>query len=713
MKIVVILLVAAIIFIPACFFAGDKPALEAYNSWTNYGGSKDGMRYSSGAQITKENVEQLRPAWSYDPADSAGGVPCNPVIIGNILYGVTPSLHLFALEAGTGKEIWRFKPINKDAKGNVRGVTYWQSTDGNDKRIFYATGPYLYSVNAADGKSDTAFGKKGFIDLRENLDGNYSRSYVSGNAPGIIYRDLIIAGMRVGEGHDAAPGHIRAYDVHTGERKWIFHTIPQPGEFGFDTWEDTSAWRRSGGANNWGGMSLDDERGIVYVPTGSATPDFYGGMRKGANLFANSLIALDAATGKYRWHFQIVHHDLWDRDLPANPNLVTIKKEGKTIDAVAQITKHGYIFLFDRETGKPVFPIHEVPVPASDLPGEVAWPTQPVPELPEPFARQQLDSSVITDRNDSVQGEMLAKFKRLRSGNLFIPPSEQGGFIFPGFDGGGQWGGAAVDPESQILYVNASELPWWTAMIENPVLKSGQSKTLKELGKNMYDIHCVHCHGRQLEGNGKLFPTLIGIEKKYTEQQARKLIDNGQNRMPAFGHLPENQKAALLAFLLNLEDKEIVRGAPAPTNSPAKKSFAPPYSNTGYNRFYDSDGYPGIKPPWGTLNAVNLSTGKLLWKVPLGEYSDLIKAGLPITGTPNYGGPVVTKGGLVFIASTPDKKLRAFDKDSGKQLWETMLTGEGRATPAVYVIDGKQYVVIACGMGKQFRYMAFALPAKQ
>jgi quinoprotein glucose dehydrogenase len=687
---------------------------EQYTGWTTFAGSKEGNRYSSNDQINTENVKKLAVAWEYSAGDSTAksGVPCNPIVIKGKLYGVDGKMRLFALDAAIGKQLWQFAPLDSNAKGAIRGVAYWDGGE-NEGRIFYGAGACVYAVDAASGKIAASFGGKGYIDLRENLDGNYAKAYVAGNAPGVVFGNLLIVGMRVSEGHDAAPGHIRAYDVRTGECKWIFHTIPHPGEFGFDSWEDTSAWRRTGGANNWAGMSLDEKRGIVYVPTGSATPDFYGGNRKGANLFANSIIALDAATGKYIWHYQVIHHDLWDRDLPANPNLITVKHEGRQIDAVAQITKHGYIFLLDRETGKPIFPIEEVQVPPSDLPGEMAWPTQPIPSLPEPFARQKLDSSEITDRTPEARKEMLEKFRKLRSGNGFIPPSEQGGFIFPGFDGGGQWGGAAVDAETKILYVNASELPWWTAMIENPVLKSKESRTLKELGQNIYNINCINCHGQDLKGNGKLVPSLLELEKNMSEAQARKVIENGRDRMPAFSHLAENQKAALLAFLLNLEDKELTtpqQPAKTAASAPPQKSFAPPYTNTGYNRFYDSEGYPGIKPPWGTLNAVDLNSGKLLWKVPLGEYPALTKLGIPITGTPNYGGPVVTKGGIIFIGATPDKKFRAFDKNTGKVLWEAELPGEGRATPACYMADGRQFVVIASGVGANCKYVAFALP---
>jgi quinoprotein glucose dehydrogenase len=527
-------------------------------------------------------------------------------------------------------------------------------------------------------------------------------------------------GMRVAESADAAPGHIRAFDIKTGKRVWIFHTIPHPGETGYDTWEDTAAWTKFGGANSWAGMSLDEKRGILYVPTGSIGGDFYGGIRKGQNLFGNSLIALDAATGKYIWHYQFVHHDLWDRDLAANPNLVTIHHDGKEIDAVAQITKHGYIFLFDRTNGHPVFPINEVPVPGSDLPGEVAWPTQPIPTLPEPFARQKFDSTEVSDLTPETHAALMEQFRQVKYNALFTPPSKAGVWIFPGFDGGGEWGGSAVDPETGILYVNSSELPWSLTMIDVPK-KNEHDLSLKGIGKSVYSKYCMACHGQELKGNGSSYPSLADIHKKYKPAQVQEIIEHGKNMMPAFKQMPANEKQALLAFLLHLEEKEpatVKTKTPVITDSSTvKKSILDevPYTMTGYNRFLDKNGYPGIKPPWGTLNAVDLNSGKLLWKVPLGEYAELSKKGIPITGTENYGGPLVTKGGLVFIAASKDEKIRAFDKASGKVLWEAILPAAGYATPATYMVNGRQYVVIACGGGKigsrsGDSYVAFALP---
>lgn len=698
--------------------------------WPTYAGSKAGNRYSSNTQITPANVSELQVAWTYVSGDkdstNRSQNQCNPIMVEGILYGTTPRLKLFALNAATGEVKWIFDPVSIDTVSKNdryafykvnRGVVYWEDDNGSDKRVFFNTGSKTWAINAATGRHVESFGKGGYIELTENLerDPGTFNPFVAATTPGIIYKDLLIMGHRVAESADAAPGHIRAFDVHTGEVKWIFHTIPQPGEVGHDSWEDPDAWKKFGGANNWAGMSLDEVRGIVYVPTGSIGGDFYGGIRPGANLFGNSLIALDAATGKRIWHYQVVHHDLWDRDLPANPNLVTLTHNGKKVEAVAQITKHGYIFIFDRQTGEPLFPIEERPVPASDLPGEVAYPTQPIPTLPEPFARQSFSEEDISDLDSATHAALVAKFKTIQFGEPFTPPSKKGVWIFPGFDGGGEWGGAAVDPETGILYVNSSELPWSLTIIDIPGKRNAAS--LKGRGEAVYGTYCVACHGPDRKGIGSSFPGVLNMKAKYNAQQLWSIIEKGKNMMPAFAQIKGPDKEALLAFLLELEEKEPASKEPTSTVSNTKSILdLVPYTMTGYNRFLDANGYPGIKPPWGTLNAVNLNTGELLWKVPLGEYEELTKRGIPPTGTENYGGPLVTKSGLIFIAATKDEKIRAFDKDTGEVLWQANLPAAGYATPATYIVDGRQFVVIACGGGKigsksGDSYVAFALPS--
>lgn len=730
----------------SCRHSSDED-LARYAGWTSYAGSKDGIRYSSNNQINRDNVAGLQIAWEYSTHDKDTGNrsqnQCNPLVTGGVLYGTSPRLKLFALDAGTGEQKWLFDPAAEDTSMKndraaslkvCRGLAYWQDSSGNDRRLFYSVGNKTYAISAASGKPVRSFGKGGWIDLLENLDRpNDPNSFIAANTPGIVYKDLLIIGARVSESADAAPGHIRAFDVRTGARRWIFHTIPHPGEFGYETWPDKDAWKKLGGANNWAGMSLDEGRGVVYVPTGTVSGDFYGGFRKGQNLFGNSLIALDAATGKYRWHFQTIHHDLWDRDLPANPNLVTLMHEGKKIDAVAQISKHGYVFLFDRSNGKPLFPIEEKPVPQQALPGEAPWPTQPIPTLPEPFARQTFTENDLTNISPEAHQEMLEKFRLVKYGQLFMPPSKEGSWIYPGFDGGGEWGGSAVDPETGILYVNSNEMPWALTMIDVPK-DNGLDQSLKGRGHGVYNRYCLSCHGPELKGNGVSYPSLVRIGSKYTESQIRRIVENGRNMMPSFRQMPEQEKGLLMAFLLDKPGPKAVAGHSPKTKAgltgvrepgsvPASGAVAPksildevPYTMTGYNRFLDKDGYPGIKPPWSTLNAIDLNSGKLLWKVPLGEFDTLKQKGFAATGTQVYGGPVVTRGGLVFIASTQDEKIRAFDKKTGKVLWEAKLPAAGFATPAVYALNGKEYLVIACGGGKVGNrsgdaWVAFALPA--
>lgn len=677
-------------------------------------------------QIDTSNVTQLKVAWEYHTGDadikSNSQIQCNPIIVNGILYATSPRLKLLALDASTGKANWVFDPFADTATSKVeinanRGVTYW--ADGKDQRIFYSAGSFLYAINASTGKRIPSFGVDGKIDLHDGLDRDVKDLYVSSTSPGIIYKDLLIMGTRVSEGGDAAPGHIRAYDVRTGERKWIFHTIPHPGEFGYDSWENKDAWKYIGGANSWPGMSLDETRGVVYIPTGSPTFDFYGGLRKGENLFSNCILALDAATGKYIWHFQTVRHDLWDRDPPAAPNLVTITRDGEKIDAVAQITKTGFVFVLDRDSGKPLFPVDEVAVPdSSTLVGEKPWPAQPIPQLPKPFASHIFTPADINPYvSYSSQQIVKQKLSQLQTGNLFLPPSEQGTLIYPGFDGGGEWGGAGYDPGTGILYVNANQVPWTLTMVKAEP-KDNSKSTVAQHGKMVYVNNCMSCHGQNQEGNGS-YPGLQHIDKKYTAAKVLEIVNNGRRMMPSFKQVTDIDKKALLAFLMNNKKEGEVAfvdtSAKKEVISETEKSPFVPYNMTGYNKFQTPEGYPANKPPWGTLSAINLNNGETMWEVPLGEYPELKNKGIPVTGTENYGGPVVTTGGLIFVAATLDGKFRAFNKRTGKLLWEADLPAAGFATPSTYEVNGKQYVVIACGGGKLDApsgdsYVAFALP---
>jgi quinoprotein glucose dehydrogenase len=695
-------------------------------AWRTTGGDAGNTRYSSLSEINRSNVNELRVAWIYHTGDGASQIQATPIVIDGVLYTTTPALAAVALRADNGTEIWRFDPFaNRERETHAnRGVVYW--SDGTERRIFFSAARRLYSLDATTGRPDPAFGNSGSIDLASELGRDIGDAYIVATSPGVIFGDLLIQGTRVGEEEGSAPGDIRAYDVHTGKIRWTFHTIPRPGEFGYDTWP-ADAWKTAGGANSWAGMSVDVDRGIVYVPTGSATPDFYGGARHGANLFANSLLALDAATGKRIWHFQTVHHDLWDRDLPAAPNLLTVMRDGKRVDAVAQITKSGFVFLFDRATGNPLFPIEERAVPRSDLFGESAWPTQPIPLLPAPFARQSMSEADLTDFSPSAHAVALARFRTLRHDGLFAPPSKEGTIVLPGFDGGGEWGGAAIDRQTGVIYVNASDVPWIAAMRE--VQQTAEQTTVPRTGEVVYASTCAACHGAGRRGKNRA-PSLVSISDRLSAQQIRQVIDHGRGFMPAFAQLPEDEKDAVIGYLLNrtTASRPVVRGGAADSVSSSKPvsrggsasaaiaRAGSPYEFVGYERWRDSSGYPAIKPPWGTLSAIDLNTGSYLWRIALGEHNELSPSKQP-TGAEQYGGPIVTAGGLVFIAATQDEKFRAFDKATGKLLWETELPAAGYATPSTYSVGGRQYVVIASGGGKLGTesgdaYVAFALPRR-
>ena len=715
----------------------SKPPTDT--DWPTYGGNPAGNRYSTLTQINTETVKNLQVAWTFDtgenanPAERGSDIQCQPIVVRGVLYGATPRMKLFAADAATGKPRWTFNPFtNPDRKPRfhpLRGVVYWE--DGDDKRILYSVGSSLYAVNAQDGKLIGSFGKNGEADLHEGLGSkemlghDVSNGSIRSTTPGVIYKDMLIMGSSVSEGGDALPGHIRAFNVRTGKLAWVFHTIPQPGEYGYDTWAKDS-YKKLGGANCWAGMVVDEKRGVVYAGTGSPSVDFYGGARPGQNLFANCVIALDAQTGKRIWHFQTVHHDLWDRDIPCPPNLITVTHQGRRVEAVAQATKDGFVFVFDRDTGKPLFPVKEVPVPVSSaLPGEHPWPTQPVPTKPAPFALQDVNETTITSRTPEARAFVLERFRNSRHGSKNLPPSEEGSLIY-GMGGGAEWGGTAADPDG-IFYVNSNNMLWWLKMRDSRTQGKGVALTR---GASLFNTNCSVCHG--LDAGGKTdtqtaqaYPNLTNVGQRLTKEQIQGILVAGRGRMPSFGHLPNEDREAIVNYLLNMDTKPVATAsarvdihAVETTRQPASDSdfpYQPPYLNNGNTQFRDPDGYPAIKPPWGTLNAINLNTGEYVWQVPLGEYPKLAKQGIPTTGTENHGGPLVTAGGLLFIAATYDEHLRAFDRKTGKIVWSYKLPAGGFATPITYQVGGRQYVVIAAG-GTRYdlksggSYVAFALP---
>jgi len=691
-------------------------------SWDSYLGDPHRTHFSLLDHIDTTNVGQLRLVWEYKSGGTKRGnstqIQTNPIIIGHKLFGVSADMKLFALDASTGTPLWIFNPPDADSTGlgRNRGLAYWESTDKAEELLFFSVGSKLFAIDPVTGTVAKEFGDRGFVDLRAGLDREVEMVSVVANAPGAIFEDLIIMGSRVQETPGAAPGYIRAYHVRSGELVWTFHTIPYPGEYGNDTWPAES-YKRSGGANNWTGMAVDSEEGLVFIPTGSASFDFYGGDRPGDNLFANCLLALDARTGKRVWHYQFVHHDIWDRDLPAPPNLVTINRGGTEIPAVAQITKSGHVFVFHRLTGEPLFPINEKEYPASKMIGEQTASTQPSPELPQPFARQSLGEGdlfapdelafvddFIDNEQNTLRMTVLEKFRSVTSKGQFIPLDTTGVVVFPGFDGGGEWGGAAVDPRKGVLYVNSNEMPW-IARLEK--VRPGRTT-----GRTLFNIYCSRCHGSAMQGIDGT-PSIKNVSERRNRNAVSEIIKHGLGAMPSFTNLSEPEINSIVSYLFKESGEEAVIEVSMDSLHGSNQLL--PYSIAGFGRFKDIRGYPAVKPPWGTLNAIDLSSGEYLWKVPLGNDTTVNNIKYKVTGTENYGGPVVTAGGLVFIAATRDEKFRAFDARSGKCLWEVKLPAGGYATPATYQVNGKQYVVITCGGGKMGTksgdsYVAYSLP---
>lgn len=683
-----------------------NPSHSRQEEWREYLGGPDRNHYSTLTQIKLSNVKQLEKVWEYHTGDS-GQVQCNPIIVDGRLYAVTAKAEPFALDAATGKEIWR---IRNPSPNNVimRGLSYWE--DDDDKRILYTRESWLYAADAITGEPVLTFGDSGRASLKAGLGDNVEKKYVASRTPGTVYEDLIIMPLSLSEGSDAAPGHIQAFNIRTGELAWVFKTIPEPGEFGYDTWPpDAYKNTNVGAANNWSGMSVDRKRGILYAPTGSAGFDFYGGPRKGSNLFANTLLALNARTGERIWHFQFVHHDIFDRDVPAPPNLVTVTHNGNRIDAVAQVTKQGYVYVFNRETGEPLFPIEEVPAPPSDVPGEEAWPTQPLPVKPLPYARQTItekDLNPYSSNKDSV----LIGFRQSRFEGPYTPLSTRGSIIYPGLDGGAEWGGAAVDPDG-IMYLNSNEMGWLISLNES----QSEGGNLVSPGQQIYARHCSACHGAERNGNAASgYPSLVNLNDRFERDHVLDVITRGKGRMPGNTRLTDDQKKLLVGFLYG-DKVQLPDNMSARVEKKEDTSEPPDYSISGYTKFLDKDGYPAIRPPWGTLNAIDLNTGEYVWTKVFGSYPELEARGIPQTGSESYGGPVVTASGLLFIAGTKDKKFRVYDKTNGELVWETTLPAAGFATPSTYEAGGKQYIVVACGGTKLGAeegdsYVAFALP---
>lgn len=665
---------------------GVAGAGSRHVDWPIYLGNKARNLYSPLTQIDRGNVARLEVAWTYDTGEKAP-YQTNNLILGRVLYTVAPaSRRVIALDATSGRELWVWdggRPGQVGAARLSRGLVYWQNEQGGERRLFSAEGSYLYAIDPESGETIRSFGDNGAAHLGTGFD-DLGPTAVNYNTPGVIYKDLLIFGVSAG-----SPRGIRAMDTRTGRIRWHFHTAPLPGEFGYDTWP-AGYDRSSISANDWSGQALDEARGIVYASTKTAAPDFLGANRQGQNLFANCVLALDAATGRRLWHFQIVHHDLLDKDLPCAPVLLTVTHRGRKIDAVAQGTKHGLLFVFDRVTGEPLWPVEERPVPPSTLEGERAWPTQPFPTKPAPLMRQFYTEADVSNISPEAQALTLARIRISPNFGPFPAPSLRESIMFPGYNGGMEWGGGAADPDG-IYYVNINEIPWFLQMVET---RNPDGSPLAP-GEQDYRGLCAACHGLDRTGNPSIgFPSLLDVGQRRTRAEIERLLMQGAGMMPPFDRLREQQRQTLIDFVLG--------HTPATSNRDKAPVARPPaayprYAFAGFRKFVDREGYPAIKPPWGTLNAVDLNTGEIKWKVPLGEYPELTARGIPQTGTENYGGPVVTAGGLLFIGATADQMIRAFDKDTGQVLWQAKLPFGGIATPSTYLVDGRQYVAISAG----------------
>jgi quinoprotein glucose dehydrogenase len=663
--------------IPAATEKELTPSLHSapveHVTWSRSNGDNASSRYSSLKQINIGNVKDLKVAWVYRSKDGAGNIEANPVIVDGVMYAPTSGKHIIALNAATGEELWRFTPEGRPA---MRGLLYWAGDEKVSPRLFFTEGDWLYAVNPKDGKAIADFGDNGRIKARATV------------APAVYQHILVLPCWSV----------VSAFDVATGSPLWNFNMVPWPGQYGSDTWKAPGY-----GANTWGGMALDDDRGIAFISTGSPHPNYLGMHHPGDNLFTDSVVALDVKTGKRLWHFQEIRHDIWDLDIPAPPNLVTVVRNNKRYDAVAQVTKLGNTLLLDRLTGKPLFPFRLRHAPASGLDGEHTSEWQPDVELPEPFAPQEFSPKDITDISPEAH-DFVTKDLAGATYGWFKPFEDDKRLVFYGMWGGAEWTGAAFDPSSSLLYVSSNKLPWVVKISHTQLLPKRQAPFTA--GNTTYMAYCSYCHGPERDGSG-MAPPLFTLPGHMSDGQLIRTLQHGIGAMPSIP-VPKDKIPDLVDFLL---ERDLAHASIDKTAGVRKT-----YKFDGYHELLDQDGYPGVKPPWGMLNAINLNTGRIEWSVPLGEYEDLAAKHIPKTGTLNFGGAIATGGGLVFCAGTLDLKIRAFDSHTGAELWSYKLPFGGFAPPATYQVNGKQYVVIsATGGGKLGgklgdAYVAFALP---
>ncbi len=668
---------------------------QNHAAWSDYGGSSDAAQYSALKQINRTNVNKLEIAWVY-PTGDANKYFFNPLVVDGLIYVLAKNNSIVALDASTGREIWTYRAETEIKVITNRGINYWESKDRSDRRLLFAANHSLRAINARTGRPILSFGYGGSVDLKEGLGRDPKTiALVQSITPGRVFENLLILGSATNQGYGSAPGDLRAFDVRTGNVVWTFHTIPHPGEFGYETWPK-DAWKTVGGANVWGELSLDEKRGIVYAPTASAKYNFYGADRLGANLFGDCLLALDARTGWRLWHFQMVHHDIWDYDDATAPKLLSVRHDGKMVDAVAQVSKQGFVWVFNRVTGEPLWPIEERPVPRSDMPREKTWPTQPFPTKPPPFARQKF---TVDDLSPFLSPDERARFRddilSARNEGLFTPPGVRNTIQMPGNNGGANWGGAAVDPEKGTLYVVSKDLP--------AMLKLQPEQTAKSSAANsLYEAHCRRCHRISEEVRGNLSRDRIAA-----------IVKEGQGPMPGFPKLSKEELDSLLGYVMN------PAGAPAAI-APAEQGSVDDHYLSGFGFMIASSGLSPIAPPWSSLTAYDLNEGTIKWKIPLGEVPELAAKGFKDTGShyPKVG-PVVTAGGLIFTG-TRDRKVRALDVEYGNTLWQAEVDSALEGIPAVYEIAGRQFVVFCASaqvgltpatQGKiRGAYVAFALP---
>jgi quinoprotein glucose dehydrogenase len=693
---------------------GQKSRINNSVDWATYRGDNEGSAYSSLDQITIENVATLEEVWHYDTRDLVGpGMSSNPIIVEGVMYFADSELNLVALDAVSGEELWLFDPSEFDARGDEfpsgiqRAEVYWEDENGENARIFHLAKDVIWAVDPKDGTLIESFGKGGALDIAEHhtWPADKVRGRISNNSPPATYKNFLIVDFNVFENREEPPGDVMGFDALTGEFKWRFHTIPLEGQPGYETWE----WEDNmhyGGANSWGGFVVDEERGWVFGATGAPTGGIHGngGSRPGKNLFANSVIALDATTGELQWYFQTMHHDIWDYDIAPAPMLATITKEdGTKQDVVVQTGKQGKFFVFDRDTGESLFPIVEKPVPTDAAPGEVPYPTQPWPLKPDPLVRTAFYESDITTITPESHASALEKFKKLKAGPMYTPPSIEGTIVQPGIHGGNEWGGPAFDPETNIAYVNVNDFPFVLTLVPLPPDQFADMSDLQR-GKTIYSGQCAACHGAERQGATGM--PLLGMS--YNDDELKEIITKGRNAMPSFQYFKDEDLNYLVGFLqsapgeadstanIDLTDETLTwSGGEGFT---AWSTSTPQYI-AALDYFTDHMGYHGIKPPWGKLVAVDVAKGDILWSVPLGEYPGLVEMGIRNTGAENFGGMAVTKGGVIFIASTEDSMFRAFDKTNGELLWEYKMDAPGFSSPSTYEIDGKQYVAIVAGGG--------------